>query len=85
MESSELQLDLNTELPVPSKPTFPRRSHFQFILILLLVVGGGIGLWRVLAPSHESPPAAAQQLPMPLAYYPSEFEMYSHSYLANIS
>ncbi|OKH36165.1 efflux transporter periplasmic adaptor subunit [[Phormidium ambiguum] IAM M-71] len=66
MESPELQLDSNPELEIPSTPVFPRRSHLRLILILLLVVGGGFGLWHILARSQESPPAAAQQPPMPV-------------------
>ncbi|MBD1930093.1 efflux RND transporter periplasmic adaptor subunit [Trichocoleus sp. FACHB-90] len=63
MESSELQPSSNTNLQIHSESASPRRTPLWLLLVLLLVGGGGIGLWRVFAPSNQSPPATAQQPP----------------------
>jgi len=57
MESSELQPSSNTNLQIHSESASPRRSPLWLLLVLLLVGGGGIGLWRVFAPSNQPPPA----------------------------
>jgi len=59
MESSESQTPITENSPETSLQP-PRRRLWPWILLGLLLLGGGIGLWRLLAPGNESPPAAAQ-------------------------
>lgn len=67
MEVSELQSTANPDIQDISELTGKKRSHFRLIIIFLLLVGGGgIGLWRTMTPNQESPPAVAQQPPMPV-------------------
>ncbi|AFZ33421.1 efflux transporter, RND family, MFP subunit (plasmid) [Gloeocapsa sp. PCC 7428] len=44
----------------------PRRFRLGWLLGLLLLGGGGLGVWWVLAPSREPVPATAQQPAMPV-------------------
>lgn len=67
MEVSELESTANPDIQDISELTGKKRSHFRLIIIfLLLVSGGGIGLWQTMTPNQESPPAVAQQPPMPV-------------------
>jgi len=59
MESSESQTPITENSPETSLQP-PRRRLWPWILLGLLLLGGGIGLWRLLTPGNESPPAAAQ-------------------------
>lgn len=67
MEVSDLQSTSPPDIQETSELTDKKRSHFRLIIIFLLLVGGGgIGLWRTMTPNQESPPAVAQQPPMPV-------------------
>lgn len=65
MEPSESQVSvLENAAQTSSKPNRLRHS-WGWLLIALLLVGGGIGLWRVLTATSEAPSPAAVQAPPP--------------------
>lgn len=49
--------------PKPSVPSRHKRSRFGLIALLLLLLSGGVILWRVLTPSRNSTPSSTITLP----------------------
>jgi RND family efflux transporter MFP subunit len=65
MEPSKPQtsslLDNKDNQETVSKPARARRRPWRWLLLALLLVGGGIVVWRLLTPASEAPPANAEQ------------------------
>lgn len=57
-EASSLAKDLQTTTKPPHW-----RLQWLWLLVTLLLAGGGIGLWRVLAPDQKPPATVAEQSP----------------------
>jgi RND family efflux transporter MFP subunit len=60
MKTSETENSL-MENTVQTSKTARKRQPWLWLLMALLVVGGGIALWRLLTPASEAPAANAQQ------------------------
>jgi len=66
MESFESQTPVRQSTETSVKPTRAQRP-WVWVLLSLLLLSGGIGLWRLLTPGNEPPSsAAAQGLPLVL-------------------
>lgn len=65
MEPSQPQtsslLDNRDNQETKSKPAPARRRPWRWLLLALLLIGGGIIAWRLLAPQGEAPSANAEQ------------------------
>jgi len=63
MEPSQPQASsLSKDPQATTKPPF-RQVTWLWLLLTLLLTGGGIGLWRVLAPGQDAPATVAEQSP----------------------
>lgn len=78
MEPSKPQtsfLDKNDNEETSSKPVKPaqaKRRPWRWLLLALLVIGGGIALWRLLTPASEAPAANESQQAARVKLFPVE-------------
>ncbi|OWY69374.1 efflux transporter periplasmic adaptor subunit [cyanobacterium TDX16] len=88
MESSEPKASVADERKqVQDRPPGKRRKPWMWLLVGLIAIGGGVGLWYLLAPKNQNANSAAQQQPptkVRLATLESGAVSESSEYIANL-
>jgi len=88
MESSEPKASIGDERKqVQDRPPGKRKRPWTWIIVGLIAIGGGIGLWYLLAPRNQNANPAAQQQPptkVRLATLESGIVSESTEYIANL-
>lgn len=87
MESSEPKVSIGDERQVQDRPPGKRKRPWTWIIVGLIAIGGGIGLWYLLAPRNQNSNPAAQQQPpskVRLATLESGTVSESSEYIANL-